>query len=535
MRSRLAPAGVSLLVAAAVAATVEWPLPRALEGVVSSTVERYLGASLAYREGAVSLLRGARFSGVVLAGPRGDTVTAEEVTASLPWRTFIDLAIGRIPPLGTLTARGVVVGARRGRDGRFAFPLDPPLKAGRFVVRLEDARLRYRDLPLGLDHVFTGIGGSIRFGERMEGDLGGALPEKVGGRWRLLLVPAGARKVEADLALLRDDGKESGRAKGVVTVGGAGAFSGEIDATLEAGVAARLLQRPIPASGLLRFEGRVEGGAKALSIVGDVRADRMEAAGVGITGLTARIRADERRIVASNGSATVFGGRAAIAAAAVPWSNLDAWSASGRLEGADAATATRGRLGSASMTGRLAADFDLRGAPAAPYGTTGTVGIDLARGSIDAAPLGRLVRLTGDRGLKPLPVERLTARLGLRTDGLTADRVRLSSPKIGARGDARIASDERLSGEMTFLVPEALTERLAGPVARTLPREGGRVIVPASLGGTLSHPEVSPNVAGVVVGAAVGVVGEVAENGGRAVGGAAEGFAAVLRGIFSDR
>ena len=154
-RGPLALAALAALAAGGtLTAVVEWPIPDVLRGRISEKVESYLGARLAYRDGGVSVLRGVRLGGVVLTGTEGETVTIGEAHLVVAPREFFSFLLGGGDVvLGAVEARDVELPITRRRDGRIVVPLAPRERSGRFVIRIEGGRVRYRDLPLAFDRI----------------------------------------------------------------------------------------------------------------------------------------------------------------------------------------------------------------------------------------------------------------------------------------------------------------------------------------------------------------------------------------------
>ncbi len=508
----------------------EWSIPAFLARSISSIVEERLAAKLQYESGSVSLSRGVRLSRLVFTGTEGDTVTADSATFDIPWTKLRQFLQGK-GTLADITVSGLHFTVTRNRSGRFILPIRPPKLSTLFEIQFHDGVLRYRDVPLDIDHTATGLTGAVHMSEQIQGEISGRNPGGEGGRWSLAMRPAGEDTAEFTLRVANADALETGFAQGIITRGEDGAFSAELAVEMTTPFAARLLDRRMPSSGVLAFKGLARGGQKSFHLGGEVRAESLMAGRIALTDLKATVTADEKQILVRSATARIHGGSASIRSAVLPYADFSAWSAAGRITGADAHPTTRGRLGSASVSGTLACDFDLRGAPQADHGMTGTLNLTVSNGQLNAPALDRLVRLSSDPTLKPLPFSRLNARIGLRANGLSVERLDFTGPRVSARGKALVAANHALSGEMTFLLTGELTSRIVGPLGGSLPKENGRTVVPTMLAGTLENPEVKLMMSQLVAGTAYGIAKSVA----KPIGTAVNKVGSTLREIFGGK
>lgn len=495
----------------AAAAMIEWSIPSGMEQAISSTLESRLGARMHYERGRFSLRDGVKFERLVFTGPEGDTVVADSASAFIPWNRLGEFLTGR-GTIASVTISGLDITIARNREGRFLIPIEPPRLSELFEVRFDSGRLRYRDIPLGIDRTATGLSGTVRLSDSIEGVIQGAgsvadAPgaDKPGAGWSLALRPHDANSVDFDLFVHHANALETGHARGVITREEAGALSAMLAIEASAPFVVRLLERRIPASGLLSFTGRATGGDRTFRIDGTLSADVLSAGSIALTDLRAHATSDEKGFTLSKATARLFGGTATISSGGIPFADPEQWRTAGRIERASAASAMRGRLGAASVAGTLSCDFDLRGDPSAFEKLTGRARFTVADGSLSAPALDRLALRAGDPSLKPLPFRRLSAQLVFRRDGVAAERIAFAGPRIDAHGAARVNAAKRIDGEMTFLVAKDLGAKVVGPVASVLPTESGRAVVPTQLAGTLDDPEVHPMVGRLAAGAALGM------------------------------
>lgn len=524
---------IAITVLLLVAAFTEWPIPASIGDSVSNMIEERLGSTISYASGTLIPAKGLILRKIVSTSSRGDSATAESAEVSFSLWQIPSLVTGSAPVTG-LTIRKFQVEIVRGATGQFLFPIHPERLPGQFDIVLVDGNLRYRDVPLDIDHTVENMRGTVRLGPSIQGECEGAFPKAIGGRWRLTLnpvaestIPPAPTKLAFFLDVIEKNILDTGQASGEIAGESGAAFTGHVMVDISAAWAARFLHRRLPVSGRLRYAGHAEGRSGALRLNGDLRADTIFAGNIAIENLRARVTADENEIVARNAFARLLGGTAEIAAASVPFSDFDAWTASGKISGVDAARATQGRIGTATIRGTLFSEFQIRGAPSVSGGIVGSLKMTVAGGSVDAPALTRLVRLSGDHSLKPLRFSRLSAGIGLHSSSISIENIDFRSPQIDARGFARIFANRNVSGRITFRVAKELTRKLVGPLAMVLARDGGRTVVPAVLRGTLDDLIVEP-VAGRL---AVGVVGSVA----RPIGAIGRKIGETFGNIFESR
>src|SRR5688572_32136916 len=122
--------------------------PRQLEKRLRETLSAVFRAPLEIREIGLSLRHGLRVRGLIVYGPEGEEViSVEEAAVAIDWRR---LALGEIRLVGPS------LDVRRRQDGTVSLleVLDPallkpsagpPRELPKLALRIEDARVRYRD------------------------------------------------------------------------------------------------------------------------------------------------------------------------------------------------------------------------------------------------------------------------------------------------------------------------------------------------------------------------------------------------------
>lgn len=497
MRLRRIALAVALLVpaAAAAAAIVEWPIPGVLRDRIEETVERFLDARIRYDDGRISLAGGVRLSGVVLEGSTGGRIVAASADVGVPPSALVRVLLGGAPPaVGSIRLRGADLTVERDTGGRLVLPVEPRGGADRFVVRMEKARLRLADRPLGLSATIEGVEGDVTLGARPDGRWSGPIPGASGGHWTLAVtaVPESPRTVAFDLRIRGGDGAKACDVRGRVSGETGGTVAGRITAALEAAAAARLFGRR-GVAGAATIEARLEVAPRAVRLEGEARAARLEGAGLALEDLRARFAADAAGIEATEVAATLGGGRLA-AHGTLAWADPDRWRLAGRLDGADAAALARAVPGGPAVGGFLAAAFLFEGNPEAPFGALGAVRAAVESGALDPASLGA-ADLPGATAFRPLRFDRFSAEILLGLDGAVARRIELRSTLLDARGEILVDTAGRLSGRGILLLAEALAPSFlrgdAGGIAARMAREGDRFLFPVAVGGTIGAPTIA--------------------------------------------
>jgi hypothetical protein len=177
----------------------------------------------------------------------------------------------------------------------------------------------------------------------------------------------------------------------------------------------------------------------------------------------------------------------------------------GRVDGLNVAEVLKASGSAGGITGKLAGNVALTadGAEAAAVmrSARGTIDAAIADGTIPHLDMVRTVVLAFGKpsGAPPEGSGSAFSRLGgafaLANQAVTSDNLSLASRDFHMHGRGTLRLD---SGAVDAHADVALSEELtaqAGTDLRRYAQEDGRVIVPASVGGTLSNPRVSVDVA----------------------------------------
>lgn len=176
----------------------------------------------------------------------------------------------------------------------------------------------------------------------------------------------------------------------------------------------------------------------------------------------------------------------------------------GRLEGIDVAQLLTFSGSPGGLTGRLGGAVNLTGsgvsADALIKSARGTIDVTVSNGAMPGLDLVRTIVLAFGRPTGAPPegsgavFSRLGGRFALAGGTLASDNLAMSSRDVDltGRGSLQIASG-RVDARVNVLLSEDLTAQ-AGTDLRRYAQEDGRVVVPASISGTLQHPKVSPEV-----------------------------------------
>ena len=228
-------------------------------------------------------------------------------------------------------------------------------------------------------------------------------------------------------------------------------------------------------------------------------ADEGTAAGVEFTDFVANLRAQGDRVTLSPASFAFFGGRYEGALEATLASALDL-SVTSRIQNLDVAQlaafggvpeAISGRLsGSGKFTGR---GRDVAAVLAAARGSGSAT---IADGVLPGLELVRTVILFFGRPEEDAPTskgsrfDRIATSFTLERQVVRADSLTMESPDVdvAATGSLTIPT-KALEGRANLLLSESLSAQ-AGTDLQRYTREGNRVVLPATIGGTLSRPRV---------------------------------------------
>jgi hypothetical protein len=331
-------------------------------------------------------------------------------------------------------------------------------------------------------------------------------------RGREIVVSADSSLTGSKLALSRfsaRSGRTSLEASGVVEL------APSVTATLEAAASELDLDDVFaltdaftpPAKPSRSSSGRNRGALVAGRIVAKLSARRGRAAGVELTNLAGNLVAQGNRIALSPASFELFGGRYQGALDVDVRQNL-ALTLTSHIENLDVAQlaafggvpgSVRGRL---SGTGR----FTSRGADMAALlaGAAGSGSASIVDGTIRNLNLVRTVILFFGRPAGDAPAsqgdrfDRLTATFSLARQVVTSESFALSAPDVDVKGSGTLAVPTKsLDGRAELLLSESLSSQAGTDLVRYT-REGSRVVLPATIGGSLDAPRVMIDAAAAV-------------------------------------
>jgi uncharacterized protein involved in outer membrane biogenesis len=185
----------------------------------------------------------------------------------------------------------------------------------------------------------------------------------------------------------------------------------------------------------------------------------------------------------------------------------------GKLRDVDLAEVSKTFGAPGSATGTLALDLTVAGAgPTLDAAVRSAVGTGAARGlDVEVQRLDllhtALAYLGGgmSEAAKPTPPAQLAATLAVGDERLTTRDLRLDSPDFAGRGRGALTFRGALDVAADVFLSEALSSRVRGDVAKYA-KEGGRVALPMKVGGSVTRPSVSIDVA-ALAGRAAGSAG----------------------------
>lgn len=252
------------------------------------------------------------------------------------------------------------------------------------------------------------------------------------------------------------------------------------------------------------------GGGRALlagRITAKLSAARGRAARVDMTNLAATLRAEGTRITLSPASFELFGGRYEGTLDIDAGQSLAA-SVTARITNLDVARLAEFGGVPGSVSGRLSGmgRFTGRGADIAAVlaGITGDGSATITDGTIQRLNLVRTVVLFFGRPAADAPqssgdrFDRLTASFSLARQVVRADSLTLQSPDVDIAGAGTLTIPTKaLDGRAELLLSESLSAQAGTDLVRYT-REGNRVALPATIGGTLSQPRVMIDAAAAV-------------------------------------
>lgn len=230
-------------------------------------------------------------------------------------------------------------------------------------------------------------------------------------------------------------------------------------------------------------------------------------AGVQLTRLAATVMAHDDRVTLSPASCALFGGRFE-GALDVGLGDRLSLALTSRIDDLDAAQlAAFGGVRDA-ISGRLSGNgrFEGRAATIAAIlaGASGTGTVTISNGTIRGLDLVRTVVLFFGRPAPEAPASagerftRIAAPFRLARQVLTTDALALESPDVDVAASGTLAIPSKaLNGHATLILSEALSAQAGRDLVRYT-REGSRVVLPATIGGTLDRPRVMIDAAAAV-------------------------------------
>ena len=251
-------------------------------------------------------------------------------------------------------------------------------------------------------------------------------------------------------------------------------------------------------------------GASALvtgRIAATLSVDRARAARVELTKLAGTLSAQGNRIALSNTSFELFGGRYQGGLDLDVRENL-ALTLTSRVENLDVAQLAAFGGVPGTVSGRLSGTgrFTGRGADigAVLASAAGNGSASIADGTIQRLDLVRTVvlffgRPAADASQSPGDrFNRLTAAFTLARQVVTAESFALNAPDVDITGAGTLTIPTKaLSGRADLLLSESLSSQAGTDLVRYT-REGNRVVLPATIGGSLGAPRVMIDAAAAV-------------------------------------
>ena len=237
-------------------------------------------------------------------------------------------------------------------------------------------------------------------------------------------------------------------------------------------------------------------------IAATISADEATAGPLHVTALSGELALDGDALTLSPIAFQLFGGRYEGAIAARLGNRLSATVMS-RVSGVDVARLAAFGGSPDSVTGTLTASgtFSGTGADVASllHSANGGGSATIANGSIRRLHLIRTVvlffgRPAPDAGASTDAFERLDVSFSLANQRLRADAFSMHSADADIAGSGTLnLLDDALAGRGDITLSEALSKQ-AGTDLYRVTREGSRVVLPASIGGTLSAPKLTIDV-----------------------------------------
>jgi uncharacterized protein involved in outer membrane biogenesis len=242
-------------------------------------------------------------------------------------------------------------------------------------------------------------------------------------------------------------------------------------------------------------------------ITAALSAGRARAGGVELTALRGSLLAQGNRLGLSNAAFELFGGRYAGALDAEIGERLTV-NITSRIENLDVAQLAAFGGVPGTVTGRLSGSgrFTGRGADMAAVlaSAAGNGSAAIVDGTIPRLNLVRTVILFFGRPAADAPpsagdrFDTLTASFSLARQVVSAESFALDSPDVDIRGAGTLTIPTKaLDGRAELLLSEALSAQAGTDLVRYT-REGDRVLLPATIGGTLESPRVMIDAAAAV-------------------------------------
>ena len=240
-------------------------------------------------------------------------------------------------------------------------------------------------------------------------------------------------------------------------------------------------------------------------IVVNVSAPRVRFGAYEFTALSTTIETVPSRFVLDRLSVELFGGKFAGTLRADTRPALPVLSLTGSLAGVDVAELLKLTGSAGGVTGRLDATLALTGAgidsATLLRSANGTIEATVNKGSMPRLDLIRTVVLAFGKpsGVAPegsgTAFERMAGRFALSRGTLRSEDLRFRARDFDAAGRGSLVIDTgAVDGRADVVLSRELTEQ-AGTDLRRYAQQDGRVVVPATVGGTLTRPTVFIDVA----------------------------------------
>jgi uncharacterized protein YhdP len=245
--------------------------------------------------------------------------------------------------------------------------------------------------------------------------------------------------------------------------------------------------------------------ASAMHLVVTTAAPRVRFGAYEFGDLSTTIDAVPSRVVLDRLTLAAFGGRFDGVLRAETRTAVPALNVKGRLSGVDAAELLKLTGAAGGITGRLDATISLNGAgtdgDALWRSAHGTIDASLSNGSMPHLDLVRTVVLAFGKP-SGVPAEgsgtafdRMAGTFALSARTLRSENLRLQARDFDASGRGTLAVDTgAVDARADVILSPELTAQ-AGTDLRRYAQEDGRVVVPATVGGTLTKPTVFIDIA----------------------------------------